>query len=160
MNSKLITAKHLALRENQNDTRGRLENHRQRFFNIHPKGNPPGGMLDILPVKARIDYGRWLADCECGGAEYVDPEESIFFCNSCGNVMFNGEFRPVIFPDETTRAAIEKVLLARPVDETRGLDPIEKAMLARPSIPGLSRSWDPGESVADLKEQNRRAGLK
>jgi hypothetical protein len=51
-----------------------------------------------IPVKARIDWGRWIADCECGGAEYVDPDETIFFCMSCGNKVTNGRARNVIFP--------------------------------------------------------------
>lgn len=59
------------------------------------------------PVIARIDHGRWLADCECNGAEYVDPNEPIFFCLSCGNTEYQGRMRPVIFPAPETRAKIE-----------------------------------------------------
>lgn len=160
MSSKMITAKQVALRENQNSTRARIENHRMKFTRAHPGVFLAKGKTIPRSVSARIDFGRWLADCECGGAEYVDPDEPSFFCNSCGNAEFNGELRSVIFPDEATMAAIEKALLARPVEDSRGLDAVEKAMLARPMIRGLSRCWDPWESVDDLKDQNRKAGLK
>ncbi len=161
MDSTLITAKHLALRENHPNTRARIEHIQIRFKREHPSlfsGKKSGS--EIRSVKARVDFGRWLADCECGGAEYVDPEVPVFFCNSCGNVEFNGDVRPVEFPNEATRQMIEKTLLTRQVDDSRGADAIERAMTARPLIRGLSRSWDPWESVSDLKKQNREAGLK
>lgn len=59
------------------------------------------------PVVARIDHGRWIADCECNGAEYVDPGEPIFYCLSCGNTEYQGHVRPVVFPPPDVRAAIE-----------------------------------------------------
>lgn len=55
------------------------------------------------PVHARIDYGRWIADCECGGAEMVDPVEPIFFCCACGNRVTSGRARKVIFPKDRTK---------------------------------------------------------
>ena len=61
-------------------------------------------------VIARIDHGRWIADCECKGAEYVDPEEPVFFCLSCLNAGNNGQMRPVKFPPASARAKIEAEL--------------------------------------------------
>lgn len=58
------------------------------------------------PVTARIDHGRWIADCECNGAEYVDPEEPIFFCLSCLNREHGGKLRPVKFPTAEVRKKI------------------------------------------------------
>ena len=52
------------------------------------------------PVEARIDFARWIADCECGGAEYVDPDEPLFFCMACGNAGTSGRARKVEFPDD------------------------------------------------------------
>ncbi len=43
---------------------------------------------------------RWVAMCECGGAEVVDPNEPVFFCCSCGNAKVGGLWRPVNFPQE------------------------------------------------------------
>lgn len=51
-------------------------------------------------VIARIDYGRLIADCECGGAEYVDPDDLRFFCHSCGNVNHKRAFRKIYIPKE------------------------------------------------------------
>jgi len=66
-----------------------------------------------LPVRARIDHGRWIADCECKGAEYVDPDEPIFFCLSCLNVNHGGKLRPVVFPPVKVRKKIETELEAK-----------------------------------------------
>ncbi|HAL17318.1 MAG TPA: hypothetical protein DCP32_11395 [Anaerolineaceae bacterium] len=161
MSSSFITAKHLAIRENHASTAERIERQRMQFMHTHPLADQKkGGGAEVRPVFARIDFGRWLADCECNGAEYVDPDYPLFFCNSCGNQEFNGQSRPVEFPDEQKRAAIEKVLSERPVDDSRGVDVVHKAMLSKPLIPGLVRSWNPGESISDLRAQNRKAGLK
>jgi hypothetical protein len=57
-------------------------------------------------VVARIDHGRWIADCECNGAEYVDPDEPIFYCLSCLNIEYGGALRPVRFPPLEIREKI------------------------------------------------------
>ena len=108
------------------------------------------------PVLARIDHGRWLADCECGGAEYVDPSDPIFFCLACGNPAQAGAARPVAFPKNA--AEIEMALLVRPVEAT-GSSAFERAMTARPLVAGLGRSWQPGETLAQLRRQNREGGI-
>ena len=103
-------------------------------------------------VEAEINYGRWIALCpDCGGAEYVSPDEQIFYCFSCGNIANAGNGRPVKFPAD--RQAIEAAILERPVIERNGANRIERALLAAPVLPMLSRSWKPGESVSDLRMQ-------
>lgn len=109
-------------------------------------------------VKAEIDFGRWIARCpDCNGAEDVDPTEPIFYCFSCGNYKNQGYPRPVEFPED--REKIEKLILQRPVKEGVGANELERAVSAQPTVrtPNgiLSRSWLPGETVADLKEQNK-----
>lgn len=105
-------------------------------------------------VKARIDFGRWLADCpDCGGAELVDPDEPFFYCFSCGNRGLKGDARLVIFPGNIEE--IEAVLEQRPVNDKRGRNKIEAARMARPLYPGLSRSWNPDETIEDLQQQNQ-----
>ena len=49
------------------------------------------------PVQAFIDHQRWLATCECGGSEYVDPEAKIFYCMAWQNDENGGKLRNVIF---------------------------------------------------------------
>lgn len=126
------------------------------IFVIIMEGGAPGG----TPVQARIWQGQWIADCECGGASFVDPDEPIFFCFSCGNRRAGGNCRAVIFPDKDTRAEIERLLLDRPVDDMAGLTDLERVGLARPLIViegagGLARNWQPGETADDLREQNK-----
>jgi hypothetical protein len=115
-------------------------------------------------VFAQVEFGQWIAKCECGGVEFVDPHEPIFFCFGCANRTNGGALRPVIFPDE--RAEIERLVLERPVDDLRGLDDLDRAYQAKPivfaevtrdnesfTLP-LSRSWTPNESVDELRRQN------
>jgi len=83
-------------------------------------------------ISARINHGRWIADCpDCAGAEYVDESEPIFFCMSCGNLAVGGHFRRVKFPKD--KAKIEGCLNGRPV---------------------ANRNWAEGETVADLEAEN------
>src|SRR3990172_3669983 len=96
------------------------------------------------PVYARVDFGRWLAYCGCGGAEYVDPTDKIFFCFSFCNSGHAGEAREVIFPNDI--AGIEAALLERPVIERIGKTDSQKAMHSVPALAMLARSWNPGET--------------
>lgn len=103
------------------------------------------------PVFARIDFGRWIADCECGGAEYVDPDDPIFFCLSCGNQAHDGKARRVVFPKN--REEIETAVLERRVKTVPGLDAANQALRSI-NVDGISRSWCPGETVKQLREQH------
>ncbi len=110
------------------------------------------------PVSARIWQGQWIADCECGGASFIDPEDPFFFCFGCGNRSNKNRPRPVIVPDNWRE--IEAVLLERPVDDMAGLTDLERVALAKPLIMvdgkgGLARNWNPSETVAELREQNQ-----
>lgn len=114
------------------------------------------------PALARVDFGRWIADCPdpvCGGAEYVEPAERIFFCFNCGNALLGGDARQVKFPEAEVRIQIEKVLIERPVIERRGPNILARALNVGLVAPGFSRSWDPHETVEDLYEQNRMGFL-
>lgn len=83
------------------------------------------------PVEAFVDFGRWVARCECNGAEIVDPESPEFFCYSCGNASNNGRLRPVSFPKEMKQ--IEEQLL---------------------SVKGQAyRNWDTKTSMDELKAE-------
>lgn len=114
-------------------------------------------------VYARIELGQWCANCECGGVEFVDHEDPIFYCMSCGNRADSGALRPVLFPEPAVRVEIERLVLERPVDDLRGLDDADRAAFSKPVIYiekengrllGLTRSWDPHESVEDLTKEN------
>jgi hypothetical protein len=92
---------------------------------------------DTAPrVVARVAHNRWVADCECGGAETV-ADGHPFFCFSCHNFGHNGRARLVEFPPRP--AAVEAYLLRRP-------DP-------------LQRNWEPTETLDDLRAQNMALGV-
>lgn len=113
-----------------------------------------------VPVQARIWQGQWIADCECNGASFVDPDEPLFFCFGCGNRANDSKPRPVIFPPEEERKEIEQLILDRPVNDMAGLTDLERAGMAQPVVfvaledgrgpLPLVRSWE-GESVEELK---------
>lgn len=105
-------------------------------------------------VSARVDFGRWIADCECGGAGYVEPLDPVFFCMACGNASSGGMWRGVLFPEK--RHEIEAELLERKVTPRAKMKPVEAAMNAMSVKPGLSRSWRPGETVEELKWQRSK----
>ncbi len=91
---------------------------------------PQSGVNDVAPVKARVNHGRWIVDCECKGAEFAF-NEGLFICQSCYNAGHKHQYRRLIFPK--ARKAIEMVLIQRP-------EP--------------NRNWSPGEPVAKLYAEN------
>jgi ribosomal protein L37AE/L43A len=92
------------------------------------------------PLVARINHGIWVASCECGARGLPRPgcvvfvDRQIGWCARCGNQSTGRGWRPVVVPPEPERRQIEAVLLCRPnVGD---------------------RNWEPGETVADLVQQN------
>jgi len=122
-----------------------------------------GESISGSAVYARVDFGRWVADCEMGHASYVDPNDPFFYCYICGNEPDeHGKARPVIFPEN--RAAIEKELLKREVKLIVGLpkellaQPTQVAMNSRGKYnPMLGRSWRPGETIEMLLTERWKA---
>ncbi len=92
--------------------------------------------MHVQPVKAQVNHGRWIAMCECNGAEEVDWRDPTFYCLSCGNMDYGGLLRPVEFPEN--REAIEVLLLKRPME---------------------NRNWLPHEMLSDLIAENEEHGL-
>lgn len=106
MNEEIITAKTIANRDRCKSVLDWIRKSAARY-EIQVKD-----VVCKQPVIARIDHGRWIADCECQGAEYVDPDEPVFFCLSCLNAAHQGALRPVVFPSEKKREKIIKKLNA------------------------------------------------
>lgn len=102
-------------------------------------GGQKGTEQSNLLVYARIDQGRWLADCpHCNGSEAVEPDTPLFYClNSWCSRPTGNLYAPLRFPKE--RVAIERVLLDRPNPTTR--------------------NWRRGESLADLRAENAAHGV-
>jgi hypothetical protein len=61
---------------------------------------PAGEAPDAPPVTARVNYGRWLADCECGASVLLfrGPAGQWFWCPACAGSISGGKLRPVVWP--------------------------------------------------------------
>lgn len=73
-----------------------------------PGPRPVGEAPAAPPVTARMNYARWLADCECGSAVLLfraEPECRWFWDPVCGNATTGGKLRPVLWPAD--RALID-----------------------------------------------------
>ena len=96
-------------------------------------------------VAARINHGRWLVDCGgCNSALVVDLSHPGFMCVECGNAANEGKWFTVTVP--SNRKAIETELLKRPMN---GRNPAE----------AVNRNWEPGETVATLRQENTDHGI-
>jgi hypothetical protein len=105
---------------------------------------PAAGIVLGGPVAvARVDHGRWIADCPtdgCGGAEFVSLSGQPFFCCECRNAATGHMPIPVALPPAKTVAQIDAYLSARPAPATR--------------------NWRPEETVAALRAENRANGIR
>ena len=59
---------------------------------------------------ARINHGRWLADCTCGSAQVVTPADPRMWCVECGTGWWQ-----LTFPADVV--AVEESLSALPIPE-------------------------------------------
>jgi hypothetical protein len=67
---------------------------------------PVGEAPAAPPVTARMNYGRWIADCECHAAVLLFRGEQAgrwFWCPACGNAGAGGKLRPVVWPPDRER---------------------------------------------------------
>jgi hypothetical protein len=105
--------------------------HRQHLARLKTRGVDAVETSVLAPIRARIDAGRWMFDCECGAGVAAHPDWQDSRCFGCGNI-----YHAVVFPPD--RAAIEALLLRRPV---------------------AVRFWSPGETLADLAAENLAHGV-
>lgn len=98
---------------------------------------PPDAHAVGVHTEAFVNDSRWVANCpSCAGAELVSRRDPRFWCCSCNNVKSGGMWVKVVFPKHADD--IETVLLERERPETR--------------------HWTPGQSVKDLRVENRKQG--
>ena len=67
---------------------------------------------DATPRIARIDFGRWVADCACGGGVALNPTWTEAYCFGCGAVLTNIQY-------PLNRAEIEATVERRPHERHR-----------------------------------------
>lgn len=84
-------------------------------------------------VQAVVSHKRWVVGCpDCMGAQMTAPNDPRFMCVECANAAVGGKWRPVVWPKE--HAEIGQLLDVRP--------------------PNVAH-WSPGETLDDLREENR-----
>jgi hypothetical protein len=99
------------------------------------RGEMPLGVSKDYTVDAKINHGRWIAECPvCHSAQVTSPDDKRFFCIQCENVSASGKWATVKWPSAPQVGMIEELLLVRPDVKTR--------------------NWIAGESVADLRKEN------
>ena len=82
-------------------------------------------------VEARVNWGRWVADCFwCGTAMLTRPEWNVAFCGECGARYREDQVK---FPAD--HKAIEKILLRR--------------------VQRRQQNWDKRQSVGELEQENQ-----
>jgi len=95
---------------------------------------PPRGKQ----IEAFINNNRWIARCECGGCEVVDPNDPIFYCLNPLCLNAENKYR------------------ARKVKLPKKMEDIEGILLRRKPE---NRHWYTHESVDRLRKQNKAHGL-
>lgn len=90
---------------------------------------------NAAPLVARVNHGRWLADCPTGDgdAPVIDPEWGIAICLTCGSIFTTSIVLPAEWPA------------------------IDAALMQRPLAP--NRNWTHAETLADLLADNAAHGL-
>lgn len=99
---------------------------------------PPQGVALGNSIQASVNQGRWIIECPfCTGAEFLDPADPRFYCLSCYNKAVGHLWLLVVLPED--RVAVERALIVRPMLE--------------------NRNWSPGETVAQLHQENHKEGV-
>lgn len=106
--------------------------------------SPPKGE----PIVAWVKNNRWIARCECGGQETVDPRVPFFFCFGCLNEFDGNRLRPLLFPPDWDDH--EQCLAARP-------DPLNRSHAHMQDPKTLK--WHRIEELVDLEDENVAHGL-
>lgn len=120
------------------------------------------------PIAAYANAGRWLAKCECGGAEYVDFDELAFMCCGCWNAVDGHEWRPITLPgDEVLGDAVAATFTREMLSVVDAGGEVVAAVSPRARIEALllaradpsTRNWKPGETLDDLATENVAHGV-
>lgn len=99
-------------------------------------------------IEPFIQNNRWVAKCECGGAETVDPTEIRYYCLSCTNLLNDHRPRPIAWPEDWRE--LELIMQARPDPLTRN-----QATIQNPK----TFAWVVMDDAAVLVAENIKHGL-
>lgn len=108
-------------------------------------------------LKARLNHGRWIVDCpNCNGAEFAVPGQD-FVCMSEWVPKAMGDAVGVEAVYLKAREMAKRAKQVYAVAFPDSVSEIERVLSARPAE---NRNWTPGESVDDLKQENRAHKVK
>lgn len=97
-------------------------------------------------ARARVNHGRWIADCPrpyCANAIKLEPRQTAFHCGGEGGCLMVAD---VEWPPDAD--GVWQALLERPVPGTRNWYPHEHPEAVKLGLPH-------GQSVADLRTETR-----
>ncbi|MEU6294816.1 hypothetical protein [Streptomyces erythrochromogenes] len=107
---------------------------------------PPSGVLLGEKIYARINHGRWVADCVCGSAQIVTPTDPRFACPECGY-----GWAQVLFPASPDAAEAE--VSARAPHERNWWNDADRKAWDRPKADEPEPEKEPGRGPADPRPQ-------
>ena len=117
-------------------------------------------------LKARLNHGRWIVDCpDCTSACLAIPGQD-FFCMDEALAAARAEFDlegrdKLTIPSHEFLARAYKMsagLTHYPVKFPPDKDAIDDLMTLRPN--DENKNWEPGETLADLRRENKAHGIK
>lgn len=99
----------------------------------------PTKLVNTVVTRARVDAGRWIADCPfCPSAQHVSKVDRRFFCSDCLMMTVDGAMIHVLWPSDDKIAEIERLLGLRKV---------------------AAMHWRPDESLDQLIAENVEHGV-
>lgn len=96
-------------------------------YRLYRRVNPPAESVDQVYF-ARIDHNRWIADCICGSAALVSPDDPRYACTECG-----WGWCSLVFPEDV--AAVEASLMGDPPNRRNWWHPDDLRNPDRPPDP-------------------------
>lgn len=102
---------------------------------------PPDGYVIGQQLYARINHSRWVADCPCGSAQVVSPEDPRLACTECLAGWFT-----VVFPEDA--AAAEASVVAELPHLRNWWHPDDARAWGRPPAEPLSETTAPDAGPA------------
>lgn len=85
------------------------------------------GIILGQSLTARINHGRWVADCPCQSAQIVTPADPRMWCVECGTGWWQ-----VVFPADVD--AVEQLLADLPTAERNWWAPDDETDPTRPAL--------------------------
>lgn len=106
-----------------------------RWFEIHAQRRVPPIPRTVTAgaLYARIDAGRWVAECACRSANVVSPTDPWMLCTVCLDA-----WHPLVFPADVPAA--EATVTGLPAREQFWYNPADPGWHPAPPTPTIAKS--------------------